>query len=454
MERTLTPRDHTLLVKAFRRYVQYVNSMLYFRKEYIVGLENVPFNGTPVVLVSNHQNCLNDPLCVSLKLTDRRMNFLARANVFNNPIFNKALRGLGLLPAYRMKFDGFSSVSKNKATFNAVNDALYDGETVMLYPEVGHQDKHWLGNFSMGYLKLAFEAAERFEFKRDVLILPSCNHYSNYFHARTDMLIKFGEPVSLKPYYDMYRENPRQVMTEINERVRGSIASMMLNIEDLDHYDLIDFLRESGYGKRYAIAHGFNPYYLPAKLKADKHLVEALDAASKRSPEQMNAIYDDTSKLEKGITDLKIKDWLFDEQPGRGKVVLRAVGLLLLLPFYMVSIIPTFLMFFIPKIFLKSLIKDKMFTSSFNVAVSILVSVPVCLILPVVLLWVYEGFWWALGYFVAFPVMFRIAWNYLRLWLKFLGTFTFVRRKNRDKITALTRLRNTLFDRISAAVGD
>ena len=71
-----TPREHPLLLKAFRTYLQFVNSGLYFRKEHVIGLENVPANGTPVIIVANHQNCLNDPLCVCLKLTDRRMNFL------------------------------------------------------------------------------------------------------------------------------------------------------------------------------------------------------------------------------------------------------------------------------------------------------------------------------------------------------------------------------------------
>ena len=79
MTRT-APREHPFILKAFRTYLQFVNSGLYFKKEHILGLENVPVNGTPTVIVSNHQNCLNDPLCVCLKLTDRRMNFLARAN--------------------------------------------------------------------------------------------------------------------------------------------------------------------------------------------------------------------------------------------------------------------------------------------------------------------------------------------------------------------------------------
>ena len=102
------PREHSLFLKAFRTWLQFVNSGLYFKKEHLLGLENVPINGTPTIIVANHQNCLNDPLCVCLQLTDRRMNFLARANIFNNPIFNKALRAMGLLPAYRMSHEGLA----------------------------------------------------------------------------------------------------------------------------------------------------------------------------------------------------------------------------------------------------------------------------------------------------------------------------------------------------------
>ena len=116
MRKQRKPREHSLFLKAFRIYLQYVNSGLYFRKEHIIGLENVPADGTPVVVVSNHQNCLNDPLCVCLMLTDRRMNFIARANVFKNPVFNKALRAMGLLPAYRMSHEGFSAINKNRET--------------------------------------------------------------------------------------------------------------------------------------------------------------------------------------------------------------------------------------------------------------------------------------------------------------------------------------------------
>ena len=452
MEKELKPRDHNLLLKAFRYYLQFVNSGLYFRKEHMVGIENVPVNGTPCVVVSNHQNCLNDPLSVVLNLTDRRMNFIARANVFNNPIAGAFLRKIGMLPAYRMSHEGLAAVSKNKDMMNASSNALCDGETLMMYPEAGHQDKRWLGTFKIGYLKIAFEAAEKFNFERDVMILPSANHYSNYFHARTDMLIRFGEPISLKPYYEEYKAEPRTTMLKINEIVRERIKDLMLHIEDLEHYEQIDFLRETGYGRKYAIEHGYKFRYLPSRLLSDQKLVSALQDAYNEHPEEMEKIYEDTATLEKGLKDLKIRDWLFIRDHKLPMAILRGLWLLILLPLFIISIIPTGLLFLLPKIFLKAWIKDKMFYSSFYVGVSVFISVPICLIVPFVLLAVFANIWWALGYLVAFPFMFVLAWNYMRLFWRFVGTCRYVKRSNRPAINKLRDLRTSIYERLDKIV--
>jgi hypothetical protein len=107
-------------------------------------------------------------------------------------------------------------------------------------------------------------------------------------------------------------------------------------------------------------------------------------------------------------------------------------------------------MFLIPKIFIKKMIKDQMFISSFNVAVSAFVSVPICMLIPGILLWIFINGWWALGYCVAFPFMFILAWNYIRLFHKFVGSCNFVCRKNREKINDLRDLRTSIYERLDA----
>jgi hypothetical protein len=268
------------------------------------------------------------------------------------------------------------------------------------------------------------------------------------------MLIKFGEPISLKPYYEQYQQSPRETMATLNKMVRSKIQEMMLHIEDLEHYDQIDFLRETGYGKKYAINHGYKPGYLPSRLRSDQNLVDALQKAHQQNPEQMNEIYSDTAHLASEYKRLGIRDWLFVRDAGVKALILRGLGLLLLLPLFLLSIIPTGLLFLIPKIFLKKLIKDQMFVSSFNVGVSVFVSVPLCLIVPIIVLWIMCGFWWALGYFVAFPLMFILAWNYMRMFQKFRGSCAFVAKKNREAINKLRNLRSSIYNRLDTILGE
>ena len=109
-------------------------------------------------------------------------------------------------------------------------------------------------------------------------------------------------------------------------------------------------------------------------------------------------------------------------------------------------------MFIVPELMLKKMIKDQMFVSTFRVAVSALITVPISLIIPVVFLWIYLGFWWALGYFIAFPLMFLLAWNYMRLFMKFIGTCNFISRKNREQIKSLKSLRTDIFYRLDTII--
>ncbi len=447
------PNTQSLFYKCFRHYVKFVTENLYYRKVYVLGTDNLPAPDKPTILVSNHQNCLSDPLALATFMMDRKPRFLARANVFKQPVIDKLLRHLGLLPAYRMEYEGKQALEQNFKTFDQAIDTMLHGGTVILYPERGHQNKRWLGNFFVGYLKMGFHAAELTDFKQEILILPSCNHYSNYHHMQSEVLIKFGEPVSLAPYYDSYRQNPRKTMREVNRIVRERVSELMLNIEDIDNYEAIDFLRENGYGKHFASHNGFEKDCLPEKLDADKSLIARLKEAKERYPERMQKIFEECQTLQKGINDMKIRDWIFDRKPSLFYVVLYTLMLLVLLPLFVVCMVPNLLLFVIPEYFKSRLLKDRMFFSSFNIGVSVLITIPLLYIVPFIVLCCKAKFVAAVLYLVFCPLALLFSWYYMRWTSRCMGMIRYRAMKNSARFGRLRTLRHKLFASLDELLG-
>ncbi len=450
-EKKLKPRKRGWAATMFRRYLSFVNNTIYFRHIYTPNRERMPEDGTPVVLVSNHQNCLIDPLALVFILSDRKPRFLARASVFQNPILNKVIRGLGALPTYRAKFDGVKGVAKNKGTLEEVAKSLSHGETVVLYPEGQHQNKRWLGAFSQAYLKMAFGAAEDADFQKEVYVMPTANHYSHYRLPREDMMILFGEPIALSPYYEEYKSDPRGVMSKVNDIVRGQIESLMLNIEDLDHYEAIDFLREGTFGKEFAAKHSLRADYLPEKLESDKLLVRSLATAIEQDGEKMDRLYKETSEVAREIKKMGIREWFFESERSLGGLAVGMLLMLLMLPLFGASIGATWLVFVLPLLVNHLFVKDRQFRGSINLAVTLLVTFPLVGIVPAIVM-LCKGMWLSgVGYLVAFPLMIIFASNYMRWAKKMLGYARFV-LGDKKRLEKLAIRRQRLYDELREVV--
>ena len=368
---------------------------IFYRRYYCLGKENIPAEGTPVLVAMNHQNCLNDALGVFFAKNDRKFHFIARADAFDiHPLLTRFMQYAGVLPAYRLDYQGEEALADNNKTFEEAEQCLLDGHTVLIFPEAGHQDKHWLGTFSYGYTRLAFQAAEKCGFQREIFILPAANHYSAYTGLRNRMLVRFGTPVSLQPYYELYKEKPRTAQREVNRLVRAQIEAMMLDIQNLDHYADIDFARTLLP----------RPNRLPEQLEADQALVHRLEGFD----------FTAVGAYRQALENDRLQDSQFTDRPNWGFVVADMLLLLLLLPLAILALWPSLLCWYLPKYFSNRL-GDVMLQSSFHVGLNVLVLLPLSFLLTWLITGLCAGCWIGLAHALLIGPLCIFEWYYAKL---------------------------------------
>ena len=233
-----------------------------------MGLENIPAKD-PVIYAINHQNALLDALVVH-SVSWRNPYFLTRADIFKNNIVEKFLRGIKMLPIYRIR-DGFDSIKKNEASFEAAKDILMQGGVVGIFPEGSHSLKHRLRPLKKGIARIAFMAEDAAEFKLNVRIVPVGIQYESHFSPGGRTLVTYGKPISVADYQQTYQEDQNNAFKELLSEISDRIKSMILNIESKD-YDLV---YEAYKNKRVYKTN------LKKQLKSDQALIDSLETEKK-----------------------------------------------------------------------------------------------------------------------------------------------------------------------------
>lgn len=447
------PQTHrqNIIYQAFRCYLRFFHDRVFYKRVYRIGVENMPAEGKPLLVTSNHQNCLNDPLGLIFTFRDRKPHILARADVIeHNWLTRKFLRSVGLLPTFRLNFDGEESLSRNESTFAESENSLIDGNTIIMFPEGVHQDKRWLGQFSSGYTKMAFEAAQLDDFKTEVFIQPACNHYSNYFGIQNEMILKFGQPVSIAPFYELYKTKPRTAQRQANELVYNQIRDLMLNITDLDNYEAIDFIR-GFYGRRFAADNGLNPNHFPDMLKADKMLFAKLDERKAEQPEAVADIYANALEYKKLLTESRITDLEVGRNATSGQTAANLFSLIVLAPFWIISLWPALFIYCAPLPITKRL-KDKMFEGTIRYTMSVLLTIPLFYGLSFALVAIYANVLFAIIYIAMLPFIGIFAWNYWQFAKRTCRMVRF-RRLSADKRQSLNGLRKSIVEKLDGILG-
>src|SRR4051794_18444561 len=164
---------------------------LFFRRIEVVGVERVPREG-PLLFVLNHPNGLVDPALVFVSMP-RRVSFLAKSTLFDNPIGAFVLRTFEILPVYR-RIDQHANLASNAVTFENCFELLRRGRCIAIFPEGISHNEPRLQRMKTGAARIALGAvSDRAEPATRLQIVPVGLYYTSKTSFRSEALIRYGE---------------------------------------------------------------------------------------------------------------------------------------------------------------------------------------------------------------------------------------------------------------------
>ena len=179
----------------------------------VTGLENIPSGGA--MIAPNHQSFWDIPL-VAVALHKRRTHFMAKSELFKNPVVAWSIRTVLAFPVKRGAPD-------RTAIRHAV-ELLQSRELVTIFPEGTRSKNGELGYFEPGTAMIAIKAG--------VPIVPVAIIGTSLIFRQGSLFpqvfIHFGFPIST--VCGAEHEDRRKPIEAVNQAIRNSIRESIMNL--------------------------------------------------------------------------------------------------------------------------------------------------------------------------------------------------------------------------------
>lgn len=361
-----------------RAYVK-LAMLIFYKRWQIVHYNKAEETGS-ILFSANHQNAFMDPLVI-LQSQQRIPVFLTQAAVFKSSSLARWLFDLlYMLPIYRQR-DGVNTLEKNEEIFIKCQDYLLDGRhPIGIFTEGTHSLKRTIRPLKKGICRLAFETLERNP-DLDVKIIPVGLNYNDHIAFQTEVLIVFGEPIPVKPYFEHYLKNNAVGYRMLLDDLKPKMGELIINIPNEENYDKVhaQWLKSRRISKD-----------LYSDLRENQALVDRIENGEPDYGKQLNK--------EKAVREKKNKN------------LLRIV----LFPIWIYGMINNLIAVWFTRTLLKKMVKDHHFASSVKFVLGAF-GVPIIYLLQALLLYAFTGYFiFSLVYFFSLPV---VSWIYFR-WLR------------------------------------
>lgn len=171
----------------------------------VEGRENIPDKGA-IIIAPNHKSYW-DPPVIGTAVNNRVIHYMAKEELFKNPIFGWLIRQFGTFPVKRGTVD-------RQAVRQAVRE-LKTGNPLGIFPEGTRIKREGLGRFHSGMASLALMTGTPVV---PVAVLGTMDLPKK----NGPLAVLIGKPIEVK------KERPTdEKVAELNDIVKGEIQKMM-----------------------------------------------------------------------------------------------------------------------------------------------------------------------------------------------------------------------------------
>jgi len=387
---------------------------LNFRKLVFVGRKENVSKSRPVIFAPNHRNALLDALLlVYAGYHFKQVVFLARADIFKQKVVAWILKGMRIIPVFRIR-DGKDNLEKNRDIFSNAARILKKGNPIALFPEGKHNPKQSLLPIQKAVPRIVLPTEASVKFELNSQIVPVSIYYRDIFGFLSDVYVTFGTPIEVSKYKEIYEENPSLAGNQLRQELERSLKSMVVNIWNDEFYDEYKYAIDLN-GDRIA-----KEMFSDRKddfLQASLHIVRKLDDLFENNRDEFDKKISDFRESHEVLKEHKLntKDKLWKPST-KENISSRFATLILTAPIMLFGYLNAIFPLLINKKLL-NLFKDNQFIPSVRYA-SGLIFIPIFdLIQSLIIGAVTKNWLLALIYFFTMPATFYFA-LYWRKWWK------------------------------------
>ncbi len=407
-------QDYNRAYSLLRHYVDFTLKLSYRNIRY-VGREKIPQDGA-IIYAPNHTNALMDALII-LAMDRKPKVFVARADIFRQPLFAKILHFLKIMPIMRLR-DGFDEVKKNQQTIEKAVDVLHDKVPFCIFPEGQHQAKYSSLPLSKGIFRIAFQAQEMMP-DMPLYIVPVGMRYGSFFRFRSTVRVEIGDPINVGEFIaSAPQHTPQEQMNMMKELLTERMKSSILYIPNDEDYDATYEICAAVVKmqvRRLGLDNGTH-HALDAHFKANKHTVEEIVRLKEENPtlaSQLLSLGHQACELRRAdrisLASVSIKYPVLSR-------VLKTLFVIVTLPYGIASQLLTLPIKGVCH-YVFTLLKDKAFRNSIRYLIN-LVLWPILMLIYAVVAFATLPWLWALlllALMLPMPVMAHETWRLMRL---------------------------------------